>query len=124
MPFQRAREHGAVRRLRLVDALEESGAEHATINDGAGKTQTLQRGAIQDATPFAVPAAVELVGMLESKQRFRLAVTRLLSEVRPRRLPPVMPDERPGSKRDPKPRLLQSPANVHVIAGLAILEVK
>ena len=81
----------------------------------------MQRVPIKDALPLAVAAAVEAVGVLELQKRLGLAVAGLLPEVRPRRLAAMVPDERSRSEGDPPARLLETPADVHVVAGLAKL---
>src|SRR5262245_32272903 len=57
--------------------------------------------------------------MFEAEEGLGLSVARLLAQVSARILPPMMPDERPGSEGDPITGLLQTPANIDIIAGLA-----
>src|SRR6266498_5673338 len=80
--------------------------------------------AVEHTAPLAIASAVELVGVLEAQQRLGLAVASLLPQVGARVLPAVVPDERARGEGDPVARLLQPPAHVDVVAGLAVLRVE
>src|SRR5207302_7214347 len=108
----------------LVQALEEPAAEGAAIDDRLGEAQAGQCGAVENAAPLAVAAAVELVGMLETQECLGLAITRLLPLVGTGRGPPVMPDKRAGSEGNPVAGLLQPPADIDIVACLAILRIE
>src|SRR5262245_12772626 len=124
MPLQGAGKHGPVSRRGLVHALEESGAESSAIDDRIAPAEALQRGAVENAAPFAVAAPVELLRVLELKECFRFAITGLLAQIGAHVLSAVMPDKRAGRKSDPVAGLLQSPANIHVIARLAVMRIE
>src|SRR5262245_31457655 len=124
MPFQCAGKHGPMCRSRLINALEQAGAEGAAIDNCLVQAQPLERMSIKNTPPLAVAALVELIGMLEMQKRFCFAVTRLLTQIGARRLPAMVPDEGAGRERDPVARLLQSPADIDVIARLAKLRIE
>src|SRR5207249_112599 len=96
--------------------LEQAGAEGAAVDDRVREAQAPERGAVKDATPLALPPPIELVRVLEPQQRLGLAIAGLLSEVRTRVLPAVVPHERARRERDPVACLLEAPAHVHVVA--------
>src|SRR4030095_8682825 len=56
--------------------------------------------------------------------RLRFAVTVLLFQESAQRKPSVMPDDRGGTKRYSPSSLLNSPAEIHVVAGLAIFGIE
>src|SRR6516225_1794060 len=62
--------------------------------------------------------------MLELQERLCLPVTSLLAQVGARVLPPVMPDESARRDGDPVARLLQAPADIDIVAGLAVLPIE
>ena len=109
---------------RLIEALEHPGPERAAIDDRHGELEALQRAAIHHASPLAVAAAVELVGVLGVEQGLGLAIAGLLPEVRTRVLAAVVPDERPRREGDQEPLVLEPPADVHIVAGLAKLGIE
>src|SRR5262249_18012263 len=53
-----------------------------------------------------------------------LAVADLLSPIRSDRIAMVMPDERRGAESQMPAALLQSPADVHVVAGLGVSRIE
>src|ERR1051325_1614592 len=124
MPFQRARKHGPMGWSWLVDALERASGKNTVIDDRPLENQTLERSAVEHSPPDAMPVAVEFLRMLESQQRFRLSVTRLLAKIGRWGLTSVMPNKGSGGEGDPITRLLQSPANVDVVSRLAKLRIK
>src|SRR5216117_4044380 len=70
-------------------------------------------------SPFPQTAAkrVEIFWMFSHQQRFGLAVSLLLLKVIAHRGTTIVPHERRRAEAKPIAALLQSPANVHVIAG-------
>ena len=62
--------------------------------------------------------------MLETKQRFGFSVAVLLSPESSEREAPVMPDDCGGAEADDLSLLLQAPAKIHVVAGLAIFRIE
>src|SRR5437867_9437749 len=62
--------------------------------------------------------------MFKAQQRFRFAVTILLFQESAQREPPVMPDDRGRTEGNDPSSLLNSPAEIHVVAGLAIFGIE
>src|SRR5437016_5121085 len=105
---------------RLVDALEQTGPKRALIDNVIGESQAPKRRTVQHSAPLAVAASVESVRVFEAKKGFCLAVPSLLSEVSARGLPPMVPDKCTWCECDPVARLLQPPADVHIVAGFPV----
>src|SRR5436189_4202033 len=124
MPLQCCGQHGPVSWGGLIKALEQAGAERAPVDDRVVEPQTLERRPVQDAAPLAVAAAIEPIRMFEAQEGFGFAVAGLLAQVGGRRLPTMVPNERPRSEGNPVARLLQAPADIHVVARLAVLRVE
>src|SRR5581483_4386464 len=99
-------------------------AECTAINDRAAELQTGLGTPIEGSLPFALAPAIESIGMLKPEERFRLAVSGLLLQVGARRLAAMVPDERARCEGDPHSRLLQPPADIHIIARFAVLRVE
>src|SRR4029453_9323223 len=62
--------------------------------------------------------------MFKAQQRLRFAVTVLLFQESAQRKPSVMPDDRGRTERDYPSTLLNSPTEIHVVAGLAIFGIE
>src|SRR6266513_165125 len=62
--------------------------------------------------------------MFKAQQRFRFAVAVLLFQKSAKRKPPIMPDDRGWAERDYPSSLLNSPAEIDVVAGLPIFRIK
>ena len=124
LPFQRAGQHRPVGDARLIEALEHPGPERPAIDDRHVELKALQRAAVHHPAPLPVAAAIELVGVLGVQQGLGLAIAGLLLEVRTRVLAAMMPDERPRREGDQEPLMLETPADIHVVAGLAKLGIE
>src|SRR3954447_5142725 len=81
LPFQGGWQHRPMGRTWLVNALEETGAECAPINDWLAEPQPAWRTAVYCTAPFAGAPAVKPVRVLEFQQRLRFAVTGLLFQI-------------------------------------------
>src|SRR5215203_4335854 len=62
--------------------------------------------------------------MLKTQQRFRFAITVLLFQKSAQRKAAMMPDDRGRTERDYPSSLLNSPAEIDVVASLAILGIE
>src|SRR5262245_54172305 len=62
--------------------------------------------------------------MFETQQRFRFAITVLLFHESAQREPPIVPNDRGRTERDHPAALLNSPAEIHVVASLAIFGIE
>src|SRR5215467_6694830 len=62
--------------------------------------------------------------MFEAQQRFRFAVAVLLFHESAQRKAPIMPHDRSRAERNGPSSLLNSPAEIHVVAGLAIFGIE
>src|SRR5262245_3631027 len=62
--------------------------------------------------------------MFEAQQRFRFAVAVLLFDKSTQRESPIMPNDRSRTERDYPTSLLNSPAEIHVVASLAIFGIE
>src|SRR5690349_19344657 len=105
-----------MRRLGLVQTLEEAGREGASMDARFPESQSLQGGAVHDPAPLAIPAPVEFLGMFESQQGLGLAIAGLLTQIAARPLSAMMPDEGARRKGNPVARPLDPPADVDVVA--------
>src|SRR5215471_15092165 len=86
--------------------------------------QAAQGDAVQNSAPLAVAAAIEAIGVLETQERLGLAIAGLLTQIGPRVLTSMMPDECARSESDPISCLLQPPAQIDVVTGLAVSRVE
>src|SRR5579864_2935333 len=109
MPFQSAGQHRPVGRAGLIQALEQAGCKCTAINNWLIQMQAPQGNAIQNAAPFAIAAAIEAIGVLETQERLGFAIAGLLAQIGPRVLTPMMPNESPRCEGEPVSRLLQPP---------------
>src|SRR4029077_13879740 len=62
--------------------------------------------------------------MFKAQQGLRFAVTVLLFQKSAQRKPPIVPDDRGRTERDYPSSLLNSPAEIHVVASLAIFGIE
>ena len=124
MPFQRAGDHRPMGRPRLVDCLKQAGAESAVVDNRLSDDQALQRRTVEHAAPLAVAAAIVAVRMFKPQQGLGLTVSGLLPQIGAGRLSSLVPDEGPRCERNPMARLLQTPADIDVVAGLEKLRIE
>ncbi len=124
VPFQGAGQHGPVGRPRLIKALKQAGSECAPINNRFFQMQAAQGDAVQNPAPFAVPAAVEPVGVLEAQERLGFAIAGLLPQVSTRVPTPMVPHKSPWSEGDPVAGLLKPPTQIDIVPCLAISRVE
>src|SRR5262245_66095193 len=62
--------------------------------------------------------------MFEAQQRFRFAIAVLLLHESAQRKASVMPNDCRRTERDYASRLLNSPAEIHVVAGLPVFRIE
>src|SRR6266480_2294655 len=62
--------------------------------------------------------------MFKAQQGFRFAIAVLLFQKSAQRKPSIMPDDSGRTERDYPSSLLNSPAEIHVVAGLAIFGIE
>jgi hypothetical protein len=118
--LQCGEQHQRHRWLGCVKRLERRAAEHAAINDRRAKQQSELGRGVDAPAPDARAERVEVFGMFPHEQRLRLAVAALLFQIIADRRAAVVPDKRRRAEADLVSGLLQSPADVHVIARSAV----
>ena len=104
--------------------MEKSFTENPVINDRAINKPAEPRSAVDLTAPFRCAGRAEKDQMFKAQQRFRFAVAVLLFQESAQRKPPIMPDDRGRTERDYPSSLLNSPAEIHVVAGLAIFGIE
>src|SRR4051812_17187696 len=80
--------------------------------------------AIQSAQPGRLAGSVVFLRPLALQQCLGPAITHLLSPVGPHGISAVVPDHRPGMKPNLVAGLLQSPTNIHIVAGDAEFRIE
>src|SRR5262249_51418734 len=78
------------------------------------------RSTVDLTAPFRCASRAKENQMFEAQQRFRFAVTILLFHKSAQRKPSIMPNDRRWTERDYPSSLLNSPAEIHVVASLSI----
>src|SRR5215475_10120825 len=123
-PFDAAEVCRDVGLRRRINRLKKSFTENAVINDRAINKPTEPCSAVDLAAPFRCACRAEKDQMLKSEQRFCFAVAILLFQKRAKGKPSIMPDDRGRTERDNPSTLLNSPAEIYVVAGLAIFRIE
>ena len=93
--------------------------DHLPINK-----PTEARSAVDLATPFGRASEAEKDQMFKTQQRFRFAVAILLFQKGAKREPSIMPHDRSWTESNDPSRLLNSPAEINVVTGLAIFGIE
>src|SRR4051812_13442656 len=117
--FQRSAKEQPNRDWSRIKCLERSCRKGPVINNRSLHQQAKLGRRINPPTPDTPADGIEVLGMLSDQERFRFSVALLLFEVIGDRRAPVMPDKSGGTESEAVFRLLQAPANVHIISGLA-----
>jgi hypothetical protein len=107
------------RRRRGVEGLEKRGGEGAVINDGRAHGHADAGGRVNAPVPLAAAEPIEIFGMAADEEGFGFAVTVLLFEVVVNGGAAVMPDEARGREAQGVALLLETPADIDVVAGFA-----
>ena len=108
----------------MVERLEKSLPEHAVVDQRTAEEPREPRRAVYLSLPFRGARRAEKDEVLEAQQRLGLAVAFLLFAEGREREAPIVPHNRARRKRDFAARSLQAPAEVHVVARLAIFRVE
>ncbi len=107
-----------------VDRLEKALAEDAVVDHGFVDEPGEARCAVDLAFPFRGAGGAEEDEVLEAQHRLGLAVALLLFAKRFEREAAVVPDDGGGAEGDDAAALLEAPAEVHIVAGLAVFVVE
>ena len=94
------------------------------VNDRAIHKPAEPRSAVDLTAPFRCAGRAEKDQMFKAQQGFRFAVAVLLFQKSAERKPSIMPDDRGRTERYYPSSLLNSPAEIHVVAGLAIFGIE
>jgi hypothetical protein len=117
MVFDTGQERENSVRSRSIDRLKEPGREDPVIDDGPAPGEFGRTGG--DASPpLRASEGIEMLRVLVDEQRFRLAITRLLSEVVRNGRTPVMPHKGGRCETDLPAAPLDAPTDVDIIPGL------
>ena len=109
-------------RSRLIEGLEGRQTPNSMVNPAGPPTNP--RDSIDPASPFQMAGGVVLVRPFLFQERLGKTVARLLPQIGANRIPPVMPDHRRRTETQRPAALLQSPADVHVVARNAELRIE
>ncbi len=104
--------------------MEKSFTEDAVVNDRAIHKPAEPRSAVDLTAPLRCAGRAEKDQMFKAQQGFRFAIAVLLFQESAERKPSIMPDDRGRTKRYYPSSLLNSPAEIHVVAGLAIFGIE
>ena len=123
-PFETAQERGEGRVALRVNALEKARAENAVVNNRPREKRIHPHLRIDVAVPDGRAGRTEILEVLVAQHRLGLAVAGLLAEVGAHLEPAIMPDHRGRAEADDVAELHQAPADIDVVAGLAVLDVE
>jgi hypothetical protein len=104
--------------------LEKSFTENPVINNRSINKPAEPRRAIDLTAPFCCAGRAEKDQMFKAQQRFRFAIAILLFHKSSQCKSAVMPDNRSWAERNYPATLLNSPAEIHVVAGLPIFRIE
>ena len=94
------------------------------IDDGPIHEPGETRCTIDLTFPLRGPGGTEENKMPETKERFGFSVSLLLLSESGQRKAPVVPDDGRRTKADDLALLLQTPAEIHIIASLVVFRIK
>ena len=117
--LERSAKHQDMSRSGGVEFLKETAAENTVIDHAALKNEAVFGWGINPPTPHPAAKRVKVFRVLSNQQRFGFAVAGLLPQVSFHRGAAVMPDKTGRAEPDFPTALLQTPADVHIIAGFA-----
>ena len=123
-PLDAAQIRGHFRLRRGINGLEKPLPKDAVIDDGLVEKPREARRPVDLPLPFRRAGRAKKDQVLESQHRFRFAVAFLLLAKRGEREAPVMPHDGARRERDDAAIRLQPPAEIHVVARLAILGIE
>src|SRR2546426_5844416 len=118
MVFQARAQHQTYGRLGRVKKLESGAGEKSVVNDRRPHQHAKLGSRIDSTPPDAAAKWIEVFRMLPHQHRLGFAITFLLMEICASGRAPVMPHKRGRAETNFESSLLQSPAEVHVIACL------
>src|SRR5436190_5513120 len=116
---QRGAEHQGERRFACVDSLEETAAEHPVVNDGGLHHATSTRRGIDASPPNPTAEVVEIFRVFLRQRGFGFAIAGLLLQVGCHGRATEMPNNSGMAEPQFSATLLDAPAEIHVVPGLA-----
>src|SRR5437764_3045709 len=123
-PFDAAEIRGHIGLRARVDRLEKSVCENSVINYRAIDEPAEAWRAVNLSSPLRCSGWSEKNEMFKAQERFGFAVTLLLFAERTQGETAMVPDDGRGTKRDDAAALLQTPAEINVIASGVIFRIK
>src|SRR2546428_12358992 len=102
-----------------VEFLKQTAGENTVIDHAALENEPIFGWGIDPPTPHSTAKKVEIFRVLSNQQGFGFAVAGLLLQVSLHRRSAVMPDKTAPAEPDFSTALLQTPADIHIIARLA-----
>src|SRR5262249_47284651 len=117
VPFECEGEIRKYRRRRLVECLEQSPAEGSVVDNRAPRKQRLRKIAVNASEPLRLSEEIEAIGMLDVEERLGLPVSHLLLDVGFDGVAAEVPHDRRGAEADRVALILQTPAEVDVVAS-------
>src|SRR5436190_248538 len=123
-PFNAAKVFCDLSLWRRIDGLEKSFTENPVIDNRAVNKPGEARSAVDLTAPFRCAGRAEEDQMFKPQQRFRFAIAVLLFQKSAQRKPSMMPNDGGRAERDYPSSLLNSPAEIHVVAGLAVFRIE
>src|SRR6266704_14641 len=124
IPFGHHRQRLRQVRRRFVERLKRGGAPLAMIDAPHPPAQVGQTVGINPSGPQGMAGGIVFLGPLAFQHGLGLAVAALLLPVGQHRIAPVMPNEGRGAEPQSPPFLLQTPADIDVIARNVELRIE
>ncbi len=112
------------RRRWLIKRLKQAAAENSRVDPRLTTQQKRRQVAVDAAEPTRLPEHIETAWVLEEEQSFSFAVAALLFDIVANGVAAKMPYHGSRAKADLVSFILQSPAEIHIVAGGAKDRIK
>src|SRR5262245_20933016 len=89
------------------------------INERGPREQSREGRGVNSSAPKPASKVVVVFGMFADEKRLGFAITNLLPQISPDVGPPIVPDEPSVAETNFETGILQPPAKIHIISGLA-----